>query len=593
MSHAGEGVNRRVLLIDDNEAIHSDFRKILTPPKRVDDDLLAAEAALFGDAVAESENEPGFELTSALQGREGFELAVQARAAGRPFALAFVDMRMPPGWDGIETIENLWRECPNLQVVICTAFSDYSWQETADRLGATDRLLIVKKPFDQAEVLQAAHAMTRKWSLHEQQGHHMDQLSEMVAERTKELEGARDELVAANQELVQARDAAEEASRTKTRILANTSHELRTPMTAILGYSEELQQHYDESTDTADFLLEAVSAIHRNARHLTRLIGDLLDVSRLDADKLALSRDSCPVNSILNDLQSMFGARAGSKGLRFEVSAAPDVPDRITTDAVRLRQILVNLVGNAVKFTERGAVTVEVDCCAAPDRALRVAVTDTGIGMREDVLAKVFQRFEQGDASTTRRFGGTGLGLAISRELAQRLGGDIAATSSVGAGSQFVLTIPIGAGGGAQPESEAAGSDAALVTDLAVRVLLVEDGRDNRRLIVRILERAGCTVEFVENGAECLDRFAEGPAFDAVLMDMQMPVMGGIEATRRLRELGHTLPIIALTANASREDERECIAAGCDAFLTKPIRRPVLLATIREQHEQRRTPAGS
>lgn len=583
-----DGMNRRVLVVDDNEAIHADFRKILTPEPAASADLLAAEADLFGEA-APVEDRVEFELQTASQGQEGYELVKAAAAAGKPFAMAFVDMRMPPGWDGLETITRIWAEFPEIEMVVCTAFSDYSWEEMIRKLGRTDRLLIVKKPFDHIEVLQVASALTHKWNLQQQAVRMLTDLRDLVQQRTADLERAHDDLVKINRELVQARDAADAANRSKTVFLANVSHELRTPMTAILGFTEELQDRLGRQGALAAEC-EALETIRRNAQHMVAIVGDLLDVAKLEAGKLTVERIGCAPLHVLADVVDLLRPKASARRIALSVVYGNPVPVAIVSDPLRLRQILLNLLDNAVKFTESGSVSVVVDLVGGLQPLLQFAVVDTGVGMDAEVLERLFRPFEQADRSTTRRFGGTGLGLAISRQLAQLLGGDIVAASTPGAGSRFCVTVATGPLDGVarigRPEEIGAGPmtppDANGAADAnGARVLLVEDGADNQLLVTRLLERAGCAVEVVANGRECLERMATShEGFDVVLMDVQMPVMDGITATEELRKRGCTVPIVALTANAMATDREACLAAGCQAFLTKPIDRRQLVATV-------------
>ncbi|MFO1076900.1 MAG: response regulator [Planctomycetota bacterium] len=575
-----EVINRRVLVIDDNEAIHADFRKILTPATGPSAELLAAEAALFGDAPAPPTGVV-FEVATAAQGRAGYELARQAHAAGSPFAVAFVDMRMPPGWDGLETIEHLWQVDPDLEVVICTAFSDYSWEETVRRLGRTDRLLVVKKPFDTVEVMQVANALTQKWSLQRQARRSLGALDAAVRARTAELEATRDELLAANRELATAKEAAEAANRSKSLFLANISHELRTPLTAIVGYAEEAHDRV-RGQQGLEFECEALGAIHRNAQQLVLVIGDLLDISKLEAGKLRVESIACSPLGVARDVVDLLTAKARDKGIGLSFHAASDLPTVMMSDPLRLRQVLLNLVDNAIKFTVRGEV--RVDAAVDPGGAqLSFAVRDEGCGMSAETVQRLFRPFEQADVTTTRKFGGTGLGLAISRQLVELLGGRIDVTSQPDAGSTFVVHVPVArACIGAAAAAATSGREARHLPAAGTRVLLVEDGRDNQRLIAHMLRRIGVEVEVADHGGQFLERIGE-PAehrFDLVLMDLQMPVMDGLTATARARRHGHSLPIVALSASAMLSDRQACQEAGCTAFLAKPIDRQRLFDVI-------------
>jgi two-component system sensor histidine kinase/response regulator len=580
-------MNRRVLVIDDNEAIHADFRKILMPTPVASDNLLAAEADLFGTPMP-TEDRAQFDLATATQGKDGYELVKRAQAECRPFAMAFVDMRMPPGWDGLETIQRIWADCPEIEIVICTAFSDYSWEETVRRLGRTDRLLIVKKPFDHTEVLQVASALTHKWNLQQQARRTLGHLSTIVNERTLDLERARDDLLSMNQQLVQARDAAEAANRSKTLFLANISHELRTPMTAIIGYTEELELQMGDLPPVSPER-EALETIRRNAQHLVVIIGDLLDMSKIEAGKLTVERVPTEPLRVVDEVVTLLQPKAAAKDLALRCVYATPLPERVLTDPLRLRQILLNLVDNAIKFTTTGEVRIVLSLGPTEPR-LMIAVHDTGVGIPAEVMPRLFHAFEQADASTTRQFGGTGLGLAISHQLATMLGGSLSATSTVGKGSCFTATLATGALDGT-PMVTALGPRPRTTepTPAAERpspgkgkcILIAEDARDNQHLLQRILQRAGYCTEVVQDGLEAVRRAQQSsPPIDLILMDVQMPNLDGLAATARLRAEGCCLPIVALTANAMPADQEACKSAGCDAFLAKPIDRETLVRTI-------------
>ncbi|MBL8756747.1 MAG: response regulator [Planctomycetes bacterium] len=393
-------------------------------------------------------------------------------------------------------------------------------------------------------------------------------------------------------ELAAARDAADAANQTKTAFLANISHELRTPMTAILGYSDLLADG-GSGPDAARLLQESVATIRRNAQAMVAIVNDLLDMSKLEAGKLQVERIACSPLQVVDDVLGLLRTKAAARKVVLRSVVPEPVPEQVQTDPLRLRQVLINLVDNAIKFSDGGEVTVTVSFAGAGDAAeLQFEVADRGIGMPASVLARLFQPFEQADVSTTRRYGGTGLGLAISRQLARLLGGDLVAASAVGHGSRFRLTVATGAVDGV-PRAKSVRAEGVPAADTSrplagVTVLVVEDGPDNQRLLRHLLERAGCTIELVGNGQLCLDRMAAPAAtFDVVLMDMQMPVMDGITATRALRQRGCRVPIVSLTANAMQADREACLAAGCDAFLTKPIDRKKLLATIAEWRGRR------
>ena len=396
---------------------------------------------------------------------------------------------------------------------------------------------------------------------------------------------------------------AEQANRTKSEFLANMSHEIRTPMSAILGYSDVLLE--EEGIEKAPpARRHALETIKRNGEHLIGIINDILDISKIEAGRVELETLTCEFPQLLHDVQSMMAQRAAEKQLRIDVQFDGPIPETIQTDPTRLRQILLNLTSNAIKFTETGSVTLRAKLLdrAAESARIQVEVVDTGIGMNSAQLKKVFEPFVQADTSTTRKFGGTGLGLAISRRLARILGGDIAATSQVGKGTTFGLVIQVGPLDGvrlvnqplAENSTERRRAATSNLPNLPYRILLAEDGPDNQRLISLILKKAGADVRIASNGKVAIEMIeaaeASGdPPFDVVLMDMQMPELDGYSAARRLRENGFSQPIIALTAHAMTKDREKCLAAGCSDFATKPINRPVLFETIRRWAETSET----
>ena len=383
--------------------------------------------------------------------------------------------------------------------------------------------------------------------------------------------------------LANAKEAAESASRAKSEFLANMSHEIRTPMTAVLGYADLLQEPQLDDSQRADH----VRTIRRNAEHLLVVINDILDISKIEAGKLELEQAPCNVAGIIEDVRSLMSVKAAEKGLELSVQKEPGCDVWVLSDAIRVRQVILNLVSNAVKFTEKGSVRVVVSHDAQPDgEFFRVEVRDTGIGLSPIQVSKLFRAFTQADTSTTRRFGGTGLGLAISKRLAEMLGGDLQCRSEQGAGSVFAFTFP--ARICAAPNSAKPSSDEPSTRPLSARILLAEDGVDNQRLISYHLRRAGATVEVVGNGRLAVERAlaaAEGTSetrFDLILMDMQMPELDGYGAASEIRRHGVDTPIIALTAHAMSGDRERCIAAGCDDYCTKPINREQFLRVCRQ-----------
>jgi signal transduction histidine kinase/AmiR/NasT family two-component response regulator/HPt (histidine-containing phosphotransfer) domain-containing protein len=375
-----------------------------------------------------------------------------------------------------------------------------------------------------------------------------------------------------------AETAALAASRAKSEFLANMSHEIRTPMTAIVGYAELLANPETTFAERDEY----TTTVRRNGEHLLKVLNDVLDLSKIEAGKLALELLPCRLSELFGEIDALSRLRARDRGLAFRVELDSPVPERIETDPTRMRQILLNLIGNAVKFTEKGSVVVRASFCPHPEDPrcgrLMIAVVDTGIGLSEGACRRLFQPFVQADGSSTRRYGGTGLGLAISRQLARLLGGDIVLTSRLGEGSTFTLELPVRSVASSWLTAMPKARTPALVGVPArplegVRLLLAEDQPDNERLLTKVLRRAGAFVDVARDGAEAVARttaVAETDPYDVVLMDMQMPVLDGYQATAALRAGRYQGPIVALTASAMKEDRERCVAVGCDDYVTKP-----------------------
>jgi len=393
--------------------------------------------------------------------------------------------------------------------------------------------------------------------------------------------------------LLCAKKLAEEASQAKSRFLANMSHEIRTPMTAVIGFAEVLRRGLDDEAERR----ECIDTIVSSGNHVLTLLSDILDLSKIEAGRIEYQRIRCSPHQVVSDVLSILRIQAVEKGLGLECEWEGRAPESIETDPDCLRQLLMNLVGNAIKFTERGAVRVVAAVnFDQPEPRMVIEVHDTGIGIAPENLERIFSPFDQADVSVTRRFGGTGLGLTISRRIAHGLGGELTVASRLGEGSVFRATIatgPLDEGRIPQrPSTEALAShdlSGALTTQLnGARILLVEDGATNRKLISLVLRRAGAEVVCAVDGQAGFKAAIE-QRFDLILMDMQMPVLDGYEATRRLRAAGYVGPILALTAHALRGDAEVCLACGCDDHLVKPIEHDRLLNAVAE-HMNKATP---
>lgn len=503
------------------------------------------------------------------------------------------------------------------------ACGNLAWTALEER-SAVQRALARKDQLRiEYETLRSAHVQTLAQVLEEQQKRieaersYAQRLEEEVERRSAELRDALEDatrkslelqeysisLENANLALEELHRAAQAASQAKTQFLASVSHELRTPLTAILGYCELLM---DEAVGN-EKQFESLQIVKRNGEHLLEVVNNLLDLSKLEAGGAEAAREPCAVGELVRDICARMAGQAKSKGISLTYQLADDLPPTLATDPNCLRQILLNLISNAIKFTEQGSVRVAARQGAGPENGPRLVleVTDTGIGIPQQRLAEIFEPFMADGPWPACTGKGMHLGLAVSKRLAELLGGEIGVESEPGKGSTFRVAIPLRrdpAPRQAEPASRPTENPAPEPTqpetpapspyNLACKILLVEDSSDNQRFLAAVLRIAGATVTTVENGREAVDllcalpgsqhspaRSDQGP-FDLILMDMQMPQMDGYTATRILRESGCQTPIIALTARALAGDREKCLAAGCDDYLPKPVDRKKLLALV-------------
>lgn len=488
-----------------------------------------------------------------------------------------------PAIDGFTILQRLRATATHalLPVIILTAADDMATKVRALELGATDFLV---KPVHYVELVPRIRNALYVKAYYDHLKQKAEELTRQVERQTASLKRSHDALEKANEVLRHSCEAAEAAGRAKSEFLARVSHELRTPLTSIIGFSEELISRTNSGCATTEHV-EMLSTILRSARHLLEVVNDVLDVARIERNQLAIEARPCDPAETVREVAEVLAASARDKGLRFEVVLPAGSPRQIMTDPRRLRQILLNLVENAIKFTAEGFVRVAMRWHAPPDQlaSLQIEVRDSGIGIDRAKHIDIFKPFVQA-CGTSAQYGGTGLGLTICRYLAEELGGRIDVESELGQGASFLvslaanfLTLP------AALPSTARGVDTPQPL-AGIRLLLAEDDPDSQRLIRLVLQKAGASVVAVDDGqaalVAALAAVENGEPFALVVTDIQMPVLNGYELVARLRDANFAAPIMALTANAMVGEMEKCLAAGCDGYLTKPIDRVRLIAEV-------------
>jgi two-component system NtrC family sensor kinase len=572
--------HQRVLVIDDNPAIHEDFRKIFTPPGRLETEMAGREAALFGAAVT-PEAAPSWEFDSAFQGQEGLQLVQQAQANQRPYAVAFVDVRMPPGWDGIETIAHLWRADPDLQVVICTAYSDYSLDEILQTLGSSDRLVILKKPFDNIEVLQLVNTLTEKWRLQQQARAKTEELEQRVAARTQELQAANQKLQTEMAERVQVEAAFRQSQKMEAigQLAGGVAHDFNNILTVIRGYTSMVLADERLDRKTRDFLQQVDDAAQR-ASSLTRQLLMFSRKQMLQPEQLNPAEVIAQVSKLLH--------RVLGEDIALVIQTEKTGPG-LHADRAMLEQILLNLAVNARDAMPKGGslliraepVTLtKTECLADPKRRagqfICFTATDSGCGIAPEILPRIFEPF-----FTTKDVGkGTGLGLSTVYGIVKHHAGWIEVESAPGQGTTFKIFLP----STLQPEDTAKPQNPSFkVNGGTETMLLVEDELALRNLARKILQRYGYRVLAASSGVEALKVWQEHAGkIDLLLTDMVMP--GGIsgrELAQRLQTDKNDLKVIYSSGYSQELIDQPALLAKGLHFLAKPYSPEQLARLVR------------
>jgi two-component system, sensor histidine kinase and response regulator len=552
--------NKRILIIDDDEGIREVYSNILIPAQQLN--VLSKGKALFESKNDQPEQtvQKVYEVTLAENGNHGIEEVKTSIENNIPFAVAFIDMKMP-GINGAKTAKLIWEIDPDIKIVIVTAYSECSPEDIIKETGRDD-IFYLRKPFNQEEIYQFARALTNEWNLERKR----DLLEKDLKKANKKLEDINQNLKGKVHSLSRSEEHAKFANKAKSEFLANMSHEIRTPLNAILGFADILFNKEEDSNKKEQLKIILTSSVN-----LKNLINNILDFSKIEAGKIEVNNSVIPVKNIIDQTVSMFFLSAKKKNIKIDISIDKKIPEFIIADEQKIKQILTNLIGNALKFTQLGSITIS---SALKDEYISIKVTDTGIGIDQNKLENIFSAFDQADSSTTRKFGGTGLGLAISRSLALLLGGDITVSSRRGKGSVFEFSFKYKKAGKGVPQTYNLQTEHKTMENQTFEgfsILVAEDDINNQKLIETILSDLKTDFTIAQNGAIAIKRLKE-KSFDLMLLDMQMPVKDGLETIIEIRDdlKIKKLPVIAFTANATSESVKKIRTAGCTDFLSKP-----------------------
>lgn len=581
---AAEPNTPRIIIIDDNTAIHDDFRKILCGDSSADGELESLEASLFGTSLNQAKASRSYEMASAYQGEEGYRMVRQAMEQGRPFSTAFVDMRMPPGWDGVETIRQLWKVDPDLQVLICTAYSDYSWSEIVDELGNSDQLLILRKPFDSAEVSQIAAAMTTKRKLTEASRNTVANLEQTVAEKTDEIRWEMKQRESAQRLLLEKEKQLRESQKLEAvgMLAGGIAHEFNNLLQIILSYA----QFGLNATNEGDALHADMKCILTAGQRASSLTRQLLGFSR----RKPLNCADIDVNNVVAELVGLAKPLLGSRiSIRQKLHPTKAI---VHADAAELQQALLNCCINsrdAMESTGELTLSTEIidlteDYCRRdevlhPGRFVCISISDTGSGMPPEVVQRIFEPF-----FTTKDVGsGTGLGMAMVYGLVKQHQGHIDVESEVGAGTTFRIYLPAMAIASATESTTNVQAERSKETrDNVGTILIADDEELLRQVSSRILQRAGYQVWLACDGKEAVDRVSEsGNEIDLAILDVMMPNMTGREACNRIAKINPNLPMLFCTGHDPAVSHNGEIPAGYPV-VQKPFAAEDLLASVRD-----------
>ncbi len=569
--------NRRILIVDDNPSIHDDFEKILSI-KMKDDELASMEELLFdGDEEADVEEEEpivDYQIDHAFQGMEAIEMVRKAAKDNDPYALIYMDVRMPPGIDGIKTISKIWEEFPYIEMVICTAYSDYSWDQILTKFGQTDKLFFIKKPVDVVTVKQLSLSLSTKYDLAQRNRDYMVYLEDEVKSRTEQLR----KLV---KHMTNLKNQAEEANRLKSAFISNISHEIRTPLNIMMGFASLLKSEDNIETKKKE---KYIDYINNCGDTLLGIIEDLISIAKLEAGQIKISPGPLMVKELLDELHDVYQFRKKDRiDLRLTIKSGHE-DTKVQTDVIRLKQILTNLLDNALKFTNDGEVEFGFDL---QGEDVVFFVRDTGIGIPKDKLEYVFERFGQIEDATVSAHNGVGIGTSIARKLTELLGGTMWVESEYGQGSTFFFKIPYLVADNFALNQVPAETDKKVEPVAAPiykwgdkKVLIIEAEELNYLFLKEAFYPTEIRDMWVLTGGMALECIRIDSSINLVLMDLRLDDMNATELAEEIWKIRPELPIIAQTLFPVKEEEEKCLELGFKGYISKPIAMSNLLSTV-------------